>query len=512
MDANSQSAQGKSQSATWLVTMIGSSLIAVAILGGPVNGLLQLRAFDVELQSWQSTSAERDSAVVRHERDIEVSDSRLVALQQQINSEQAVIAELKVESDRLKGDRDQMLLELAGSRKAEELARQTVVAAQSDRDAAVKIAAAAETAKGVVEARTGELQSRETELMQTIATLQIQLDALTKQVANETTNLATINAEQETARKRTAAAEQSVVDASKELAKLQTNIASAATDLKKAVTELGSTVRDRESLLVEIAKLKRTTTSQQETITELEMRRTSIEAALAEMVVNQNAVASLRVERKQAEADTKVAKADFVAATTELKTAEQQLDTTRRAVISSQTKLLELQSDVTKTADEFQTVVTNHGKVLRDRETILGELRTAKEQLVAIKLTEEKVATSVSDLRKTLAQLQSDQIERADEFKKLEVGIARLRKTLTELTSETSQPGAAKSELKDSSVASGQSDSTNESAKPGISPPDEASPDSKVPQSSSGNKENPESSTEVSESPPSVGTDGKDTP
>ena len=75
-------------------------------------------------------------------------------LRQQVVSEQASIEELKVETGRLKEDHNQALSALAGLRKAEDLARQSITEAQAARDAAIKAAAAAETAKGIAEART----------------------------------------------------------------------------------------------------------------------------------------------------------------------------------------------------------------------------------------------------------------------------------------------------------------------------------------------------------------------
>ena len=259
MNANSEIAQRKSHLATWLVTIVGGCLIAAVILGGPVNGLLKLREFDVAQQNWQFTVAERDSTLLRHERDIEVSDSRLASQQQQIISEQAAIAELKVESDRLKVDRDQTLLELAGLRKAEDLARQSAAEARTARDAASKTSAAAETARSLAEARAGELQSRETELKVSIASMQAQLDALAMRLSDETAAVAKVAGERDATAKRALTASQSVVDAGKELTRLQTEIATAAIDLKKVVTGYGSTVRDRESLLTEIAMRSRST-------------------------------------------------------------------------------------------------------------------------------------------------------------------------------------------------------------------------------------------------------------
>ena len=172
--------------------------------------------------------------------------------------------------------------------------------------------------------------------------------------------------------------------------------------------------------------------------------------------------------------------------TDELKASTEELDAAQQRVTTTRATLKELQTMLATTTDELQALVTDHGKVLRDRETLLGEVRSAKEQLEKVNQAEATVTESVSELRKSLAELQMQEIERATQVKTLEAGIARLRKVLSGLSAASPQVDEA----------AGTDETGSEAPKPNGAP-------------ASGSTEKPESSTEDSQSPPTPDSDGK---
>ena len=498
---------------TWAASMLCIGLITAAIVGGPVNGLLKLRAFDVEQQSWRSALAERDASIARDRRDIEAGGVQIEELRNEIAAEQATLAELKEESTRLKSDRADLQAELAGLRKAEELLQQAVVAANAERDTAIKEKAAAEVASGQAEARTDALRSQETKLLALIETAQMGLDALKDDVTTQTVAVAKVIAEKETTEASATAAANAVDTARQSLAKLQEKIVAASAELNTAIEQQGKAVRDREAvlteMLAEVAMHKKERDGLKLEVADLQVSKIAAEKALAEMVIDQDAIKQLKAERAKAEVDTSAAEVELESTKAHLGEFRSQLDTTQRTLSSSQKRLVELLTRVAAKSEELQTIVTEHGKALRDRETVLGEVRAANEQLQVVKQATESADASVDELRKTLARLQKEQIERAEELKTLELGIARLRKTLKDFSSagaETSEDREPATEDGDIGAGEQSSSSPDKAKAKAEEPPTPTSEESEE------GTESPKSSTEVSKSSPDTVPDGKDSP
>lgn len=354
------------------------------IVAAHLFGLYSVRSFDQQQLAWNSGTEARSQIAADH-------DAQLESTKKAMTEHASTLWTARAEADKATEETSRLLAELAQIQTQLAEQKRSQQSATDSETTAVAASKAAIDAKKAAEERVEMLGTRETELKIEVARLEAQQNQLAASVSDEKAAAAKVAVELGTVRKQLEDAEKQLGLVRSSLTVRQAELNKANEDMEGAITKRGAALQSRETLVTEatVAEQKVAQFKAEEAVLVAQLK--ALQDTEKQIVIDKAEVEALKKERSQLQAEEATLK-------TRVQASEQQADVL-------QAKLKELEASTAKITDAFASTVGEHGKVLRQKESLLNDITGAEKQLADATAAEQAARTSAETLGKSNQQL-----------------------------------------------------------------------------------------------------------